>query len=303
MKITTLLIAFAFVPLFVYSQTEIAFISDTQNKTKAERLISRHEHNAYATVLLYSYILHKQPAALFNLGDIVGIGSSAKNWKSIDYFFESLKQKNIPYYATPGNHEYLLKTQKGKQNFEQRFGNLNENNNINFQIINSIAVVLINSNFKKLTIDETKNMLFRYNFVLDSLQQSKNVRCIIIATHYSPFTNSSIVKPSEQVSNLLVPKYLETSKAILFLSGHAHLQELFLYEGKYFCVIGGGGGRKQAQLKGNKQRYNNLLDDVKCFRYFYCTISVNSNVLYLYANGMNVNDWEEKTQEILSIKL
>jgi len=289
-------------PLLVFPQTEIAFIADTQNKTKAERLISRREHNSYATALLYTYILRKQPAALFHLGDIVGCGSSARNWKSIDYFFDSLLQKNIPYFATPGNHEYMLKAQKGKKNFEQRFGNLGANSNINFQVVNSVAVVLVNSNFKKLTDDQTHNMTARYTAVMDSLQQSENVKCIIVATHYSPFTNSKIAKPSEQVCNMLVPKYIETPKAVLFLSGHAHLQEVFLHENKYFCVIGGGGGRKQAQLKGNKQRYNNLLDNVECFRYFYCTLRVDSNTLTLCAQGMNVHDWEEKTQEIVTIK-
>jgi hypothetical protein len=213
-----------------------------------------------------------------------------------------LRQKNIPCHATPGNHEYMINAQKGKQNFEKRFGNLSENNNINCQVINSVAVVLVNSNFKKMTAAETNNMLARYNVVMDSLQQSENVKCIIVATHYSPFTNSRTVKPSEQVRDLLVPKYLETPKTVLFLSGHAHLQELFVREGKYFCVIGGGGGRRQAQRKGEKQRYNNLLDNVKCFRYFYCSVTVDSNTLYLQANGMNVNDWEEKTQEILTVK-
>ena len=288
--------------LLAFPQTEIAFIADTQNKTKAERLISRREYNSYATALLYTYILRKQPVALFHLGDIVGCGSSAKNWESIDYFFNSLQQKNIPYFATPGNHEYMLRAEKGRKNFEQRFGNLDANSNINFQVVNSVAVILVNSNFKKLTADQTNKMLACYNAVMDSLQQSENVKCIIVATHYSPFTNSKIAKPSEQVCNLLVPKYLEMPKAVLFLSGHAHLAELFLHEKKYFCVIGGGGGRKQAQLKGDKQRYNNLLDNVECLRYFYCTVSVASNTLTLCAHGVNVNDWEEKTQEILTIR-
>ena len=288
--------------MFVFPQTEIAFISDTQNKTKAERLISRHEHNAYATASLYNYILRKQPSALFHLGDIVGCGSSKRNWKSIDYFSDSLRQKNIPYYATPGNHEYMIKAQKGMQNFEQRFGNLSENNNVNLQVIDSVAVVLVNSNFKKLTIDETNNMLVRYSSVMDSLQQSENVKCIIVATHYAPFTNSKIVKPSAQVRDLFVPKYLETPKAVLFLSGHAHLLELFMHENKYFCVIGGGGGRKQSQLKGDNQRYNNLLDNVKYFRYFYCTLSVESNILHLRANGINVKNREEQTKEILTFE-
>ena len=302
MKKITAIIAFTLTALLGFSQTEIAFIADTQNKIKVERLISRHEHNSYATALLFQYIQSKQPAALFHLGDIVGCGSSTRNWKKTDYFFDLLRQKNIPYYATPGNHEYMTNARKGKQNFEQRFGNLNENNNINCRVINSVAVLLVNSNFKKMTVDENNNMLARYNFVMDSLQQSENVKCIIVATHYSPFTNSKIVKPSEQVRDLIVPKYLETPKAILFLSGHAHLQELFLHDGKYFCVIGGGGGRKQSQRKGEKQRYDNLLENVKCFRYFYCTITVDSNTLYLHANGMNINEWEEKTQEILRVK-
>ncbi|MDR3286378.1 MAG: metallophosphoesterase, partial [Prevotellaceae bacterium] len=279
---------------------EIAFIADTQAKLKLEKIISRNEQNKQATDSLCAYILRRQPAALFLLGDIVNSGSSLKKWKIMDLFFHALQQKNIKYYAIQGNHEYMFDAKKGIENFERHFGKLNDN--INFRVIDSVAVVMVNSNFKKLTTAETQNMLSRYAAVMDSLQLSENVKCIIVATHHPPFTNSKIVKPSGEVADMIVPKYIETAKAVLFLSGHAHLLEVFEYSGKHFCVIGGGGGRKQQQRKGYNQRYNNLINDAEYYRYFYITTVRDANFLHINIHGMNVDDWTEKSKELLTVE-
>jgi len=106
------------------------------------------------------------------------------------------------------------------------------------------------------------------------------------------------VRPSKKVQQLIVPKYLSTPKAKLFISGHAHLLELFKEDGKYFCVIGGGGGGKQGKKTGNKQRYNDLLANANHYRYFYCTAQLKNGALHFFVHGVNVGDWREWSEEI-----
>jgi predicted metallopeptidase len=282
-------------PLF--AQKEIAFISDMQQPLWVEKLFVKKEQNERAADSLRAFILRRHPDALFLLGDMVGKGSSLKNWKIPDAFFSLLKQENIPYHAIQGNHEYFFNAKKGNDNFARRFGIAKDN--VNIQNIDSVAVIMLNSNFNRLTNEETNRMLQRYTSVMDSLQHNESVRCIIVAVHHSPFTNSAMVAPSKNVQDKIVPKYLETPKAVLFLSGHAHLLEMFYFNKKYFCVIGGGGGRKQKTHTDSP--YHNLVSNADRSRFFYCTVSRYADTLYLNVHSIRTNNWTEKIENLLKI--
>jgi len=282
------------------AQREIAFIADTQKPLELERVMKKNEHNERATDLLFSFIARRQPAALFLLGDIVGKGSSQESWKKIDTFLTALKQNEISYHAIQGNHEYMFNAKKDKANFRQRFGSFEDN--INVQCIDSLAIIMVNSNFSRLSAGETHAMLARYALAMDSLQKLTYIESIIVCTHHAPYTNSKVVEPSEKVQQLIVPKYLSTPKANLFISGHAHLMEIFRQSGKYFCVIGGGGGIRQDARVGERQRYSDLSANITHYRYFYCTVQLQHNVLHVSVHGINDGEREERSEEILSIR-
>jgi len=83
------------------------------------------------------------------------------------------------------------------QNFEKRFQS--QNKNFVVQIIDSMAVILINSNSSEVTIDEKNKMLFIYEKTLSSLDGSSFIKYIFVCTYHSPYTNSSIVSSSVKV--------------------------------------------------------------------------------------------------------
>jgi hypothetical protein len=84
-----------------------------------------------------------------------------------------------------------------------------------------------------------------YNQTIKQLEYDPAIKFVIVGCHHSPFTNSTVVSPSVQVQQKFVPAFIKSKKCILFLSGHSHNFEQFKVQGKYFLVIGGGGGPHQ----------------------------------------------------------
>jgi len=108
--------------------------------------------------------------------------------------------------------------------------------------IGNAAVILLNSNVGRLSSQEWQTQCTWYRRQLAELDRDTSVSVVIVGTHHPPFTNSTIIDPSEDVLCDFVPPYIASKKARLFISGHAHALEHFRQQGKDFLVIGGGAG-------------------------------------------------------------
>ncbi|MGE5842123.1 MAG: metallophosphoesterase family protein, partial [Deltaproteobacteria bacterium] len=119
-------------------------------------------------------------------------------------------------------------------------------------------VVLLNSNFNALSEEERGKQLSWYQETLQALDRDGTVGLVVVACHYPPYTNSTIVSPSVEVQKLFVSPFLESAKARIFFSGHAHAAEHFRIDGKDFLVIGGGGGLQHPLLSDSESRWPDL---------------------------------------------
>jgi hypothetical protein len=124
--------------------------------------------------------------------------------------------------------------------------------------VDSVAVVLLNSNFNDLEDREQREQELWYSHTLDSLEHDSGTVCIVVCCHHSPFTNSMVVRSSEEVRQRFVPPFLRATKCLLFLSGHAHTFERFMEQGKDFLVIGGGGGSRHNVWTGAEQNWKDI---------------------------------------------
>ena len=222
---------------------EIVFASDTQAPMWIERLLLKANHNRTATRLIFNNMLQQQPRAVFLLGDVVNLGYSNKQWRPIDGYLQSLRAKGITVEAALGNHEVMGRSRKGQQRFQARFPDHNRTGYV--QVVDSVAVILLNSNFSTLSASEDAAQVAWYQKTLAALDADPGVQFIITGCHHSPYTNSHIVKPSVGVQQRFVPLFLASKKSQLFLSGHCHGFEHYQVQGKDFLVIGGGGGLHQ----------------------------------------------------------
>lgn len=238
----------------------LAFASDTQEPMWVETLFLKTDHNLEATRIIFQDVDAVRPAAFFILGDVVSLGRSNGAWKNIDRYIKQTVKDSIPVYATLGNHEVMFGTTRGTRNFKTRFPMYDPAGYT--EVIDSVAVVLLNSNFAAMNADAIAKQDNWYQKKLKALDGDPAIKCVIVGCHHSPYTNSTIVKPSIQVQQHFVPPFLASKKAILFLSGHSHNFERFKTQGKYFLVIGGGGGLHQP-LSANNDLMKDLSPDYK----------------------------------------
>jgi predicted phosphodiesterase len=228
--------------------TLLAFASDTQKPMWVETLFLKSNNNRQATKKIFNEFEQVKPRALFLLGDVVNLGYSDKQWKDVGGYIKALRSHGIAVHAALGNHEVMGQAKKGEEKFQTYFPEHVRTGYV--KVVDSVAVVLLNSNFGKLTAAENKAQLDWYQKTLDGLDNDPSVLYIISGCHHSPFTNSKIVGCSKDVEQKFVEPFLASEKSRLFLSGHSHNFEHYQVKGKDFMVIGGGGGLHQPLKTG-----------------------------------------------------
>jgi predicted MPP superfamily phosphohydrolase len=249
-----------------------------------EKIILKSDRNKEARDSLFADIILQHPKNLFMLGDLTSKGSDEKAWGPLDNFLNSLKRINTEVYAIPGNHEYLRTSSAGTQMFERRFHR--EWFYGYSVIVDSIAILMLNSNINDLDENELSKQLKWYKSDMNFFDTDPAIKAIIVCTHHAPYSNSRIVGSSEPVDNLIIPVFEKSRKSKLFISGHSHNLEYFSDSiGKHFLVIGGGGGITQPLIPVDKRKYHDLLEqDIKPL-YFYLIIEKNRDSLNLIARG------------------
>ena len=271
-------------PQVVRNQQRIYFISDIQSPLPVEKIILKAYRNEEARDSLFADIIFQHPDNLFMLGDLISKGSNEKTWAPLDAFLNSLNRINTRVYAIPGNHEYMSISSIGMQMFKSRF---QEKCLYGYFVnIDSIAVVMLNSNFNSLSENEFSKQLIWYKSEMDSLDADPVIKAIIVCTHHAPYSNSKIVGSSKKVEDLIVPVFEKSRKSKLFISGHSHNLEYFSDSiGKHFLIIGGGGGIAQPLIPINKRLYYDLINqDIKPL-FFYLIIEKKGNCLNLIVRG------------------
>ncbi len=225
------------------AKSGLVFVSDTQAPMLLEKIYRPPHHNTLATKLLFGAIDKRMPEAVFILGDVVSIGHNAHKWIEMDKYLKALRAKDIPVYALLGNHDLMGGTLRGERLFNIRFPDHISTGY--YKVVDSIAVIMLNSNFSKLPAADQATQRKFYLEALHTIDADPAILCAIVACHHAPYSNSSTVGSSEAVQQQFVPAYLQSKKARLFITGHAHRFGRFVVNGKEFLTIGGGGGLHQ----------------------------------------------------------
>jgi len=240
-------------PSVAANDSTFVFLSDTQSPLWPETFVLRANRNEDARAMIFDAICDAGPGAVFHGGDLVALGFNQRHWEPIDQFTGRLAQAGIPFFPVPGNHEYMIFRDTGIGNFRVRFPGASLTGYV--EHVGPMAFVLLNSNLGAMSLEMARHQESWYARVMDSLDAQSAVNGITVICHHSPFTNSSIVDPSEDSQERFVPKFLGSSKGMLFLSGHAHAFEHFELYGKTFLVAGGGGGLQQPLLTETSARW------------------------------------------------
>ncbi len=261
----------------------IFFISDFQAPMRVEKIFFKPYRNEEARDSLFADILRQRPGNLFLLGDMTSKGSKIAAWTPLDTFLQGLKKTHTSVYAIPGNHEYMGQ-KAGMDIFRKRFNA--EWLNGYLVTVDSISLIMLNSNFIRMGKIEVSRQLSWYKSVMDSLDNEPSIKVIVVCIHHAPYSNSKVVGSSKPVQDLIVPAFEKSKKSKLFISGHSHNLEYFSNgAGKHFLVIGGGGGMAQPLFPVNQRIYPDLLSQDAKPLYFYLVIENDGNHLKLIAKG------------------
>lgn len=270
---------------------EIAFASDTQAPMWVESLWLKKTNNKQATSRLFNNIAERRPGSLFILGDVVNLGSSNRQWKPMDKYINNLRTEGIQVHAVLGNHEVMGRARRGESKFQKRFPDHVSTGYV--QVKDSVAIVLLNSNFNKLSKAADAEQEKWYRATLAQLDADPAIQFIVTGCHHSPYTNSTIVKPSAAVQEKFVQPFLASTKSRLFISGHCHGFEHFKLEGKDFLVIGGGGGLHQPLKEGNGRMVDEAADYKPLFHYITVKRAIDHLMVTSYRITNDHNSFEE----------
>ncbi|HWA34872.1 MAG TPA: metallophosphoesterase [Cyclobacteriaceae bacterium] len=261
----------------VPERKEIAFVSDTQAPLWVENIFLKSNHNREATGLIFQDIIKNKPKALFILGDVVSLGYREAKWKNIDKYLQACRENGIEFHALLGNHDVMGRPHKGESNFQKRFPDHIRTGYVS--VVDSVGVVMVNSNFGKLTSTEIDLQQKWYEETLKSLDKDPKVKVVIVTCHHAPYSNSKLVGSSKPVQEHFVPAFLSSKKAELFITGHSHTFEHFKIKEKDFLVIGGGGGLHQplnGKLEDTAVKYKPM--------FHYLTVLRTGNVLHVISH-------------------
>jgi 3',5'-cyclic AMP phosphodiesterase CpdA len=232
---------------------EIVFVSDTQAPLWVETLALQEDQNRESTGRIFRDIAARAPLSVFMLGDIVNLGFDEGEWRIMGTLIDDLRSKGIPVNALLGNHDVMLDAAGGEALFQQHFPSHRRTGYV--RIVDSLAVVLLNSNFGVLGEVALDSQQQWYEQALSDLGRDPAILGIIVTCHHSPFSNSMLVGSSVEAQERFVSRFLAEPKARLFMSGHAHVFEHFRKDGKDLLVIGGGGGLQHPRYMGGEQKH------------------------------------------------
>jgi len=251
------------------------FVSDTQQPIWIEKIRLDENNNKVATDAIFSSLIERDTISyLFHLGDMTAFGMLASEWEWMDIHLNKLRQAKIPVYPALGNHDYFFFKNYALAQFRKRFPEMKETWYV--VRIENLAVIILNSNYSRLSDHEIEKQKKWYLDKVNELEIDSTVNTIVVGIHHSPYTNSKMVGPAEEVQQDFVPAFLKSKKGKVFFSGHSHAFEHFRRNGKDFLVIGGGGGLQHPLLMGASRRWQDLFPiptSLRMFHYVVCELN------------------------------
>jgi hypothetical protein len=176
------------------------------------------------------------------LGDVVSLGYSKRAWEKMDKHLEKFKAKGIAVSAALGNHELMGRPGRGQRRFESHFPRYINTGYV--EVVDSIAVILLNSNFNSLSAKDDSLQVSWYRKRLKELDADSSILFIITGCHHSPYSNSKLAGSSIAVQKRFVPLFLFKEEQIISVGSLSQLRALSAKRKKFPCNWRGGGLRQ-----------------------------------------------------------
>jgi hypothetical protein len=271
------------------SPARVCVVGDVQRRGLYE---TWRERNDSLQVPLLNSLAAEAPTEILLLGDQVFDGASKDDWRWYDLIMAKVNLLGVPIRPLYGNHEYWTSERSMHKQMKRRFSCV-EPRTWYRVISDSIAYIMLNSNYKDVGFEAMRRQAGWFASELKHLQHDSSVLAIVVASHHPPFTNSTIVSGDNFLRRAFVPQALRTPKVVLWLSGHCHNYEHFLEERTlaagdelHFVVSGGGGGPRHP-LDLEDPRYKDLYGKAVINPLHYLVITRSNAQLTILVKGLD----------------
>ena len=223
----------------------ICAIGDLQRTSGAERNFLSRGENEVEREKIIKEVASSKPDLLLLLGDQVSDAADASEWSYFDGVTKPLRDAGIKTIAVRGNHDYNLQNKRMcDRECNARWPETR--NRPHFYTLGPIAFIGIDSNLDMLDVSEARGQQSRFVEALEKFDKDPAIRGVIVFSHHPPYTNSFLGANQEMISGYAEP-FLKAKKTKLFLCGHVHSYERFIYNKgeKFFVTSGGGGGPRR----------------------------------------------------------
>jgi hypothetical protein len=197
----------------------------------------RGDNNAGRQAIVQA-LADERPAFIFNTGDLVMAGSERAEWRWFHEQNRPIFERQIPYFAGLGNHEYMWKSRQGMENFFAYFPQLKGRLWYEIRYPPALCLVL-DSNFHELKDDEIEAQDRWLSEILAAAERDPAIHHVLLGFHHAPFTNCLSHSDSREVKEHFLSRL--TPKVHVVVTGHVHSYERFLVDGVQYLVSGGGG--------------------------------------------------------------
>ncbi len=207
---------------------------------------------------VFARLVEEDPDFVLNTGDLVSAGSVAAEWTKFDDETAALRAKGIGYLPVLGNHDLWPSQDGGLTEWSAHFPFLAGRRWYDVRW-GYVELVVLDSNFDHLTDAQAAEQSAWFRGRLDAADADPSVRCVIVAMHHPPITNSFAHGRSERVGSEFVEPARAHPKVKAFVTGHVHAYEHFFDRGIHF-VVSGGGGAPLMDVPGPRGRFPDLYD-------------------------------------------
>jgi hypothetical protein len=185
-------------------------------------------------------LAEERPDFIVNTGDLVAAGSMASQWTTFDEETKPLRDAAIPYYASLGGHDLWPIESAGLEHAAARFPYVADR--VGYGLRHGyVDVIVLDSTVSGLPEEQQAKQSAWFLARLAADDADPAVRCVIVACHHTPMTNSASVADSAWVvTHVLDPARTHRKFKALF-GGHTHSYEHFVADGVHVVVSGGGG--------------------------------------------------------------
>lgn len=261
----------------------IILLGDTQRTLWVEFW---REQNDSIREILFPQILTHQPVAIVHLGDAVSWGASMSEWNYFDRISKPVRDAGVGCINVMGNHEYYGSNATAFQQISARFPimrrSLAENRSWNCTVVDSIAILVLDSNIGELTDEQKAAQTTWLDSTLHALHSNSSVRNVVLCTHHPAYTNSTVAEEVEEVQEFIRNARRISTKVTLAASGHAHTYEHFRIDNKFNVIVTGGGGGPRQELHPPEDSIHYDTYKGGAIRDFnYCTIRRSNDTLHV----------------------